>query len=491
MPELSATEETYEIAPEKSGGSGVLFKSLQPIAFGLFIFSLALAPFPLGSNREWSWSLLSLLITLSWICWSLSVWSRPLALTALAKGLHPAIVLAVVALLWGLVQAATFVPERWAHPLWAMANAIDGGKRGAISIAPWHTMTELMKLTTYAMAAWLARIFAERSDDAFRLLDWLIAVGTLYALYGFGLALLGRSQFELFYGMPATRVAHDLAGPFVNHNSYATYCGLMSLCAGARLVNGALAQAKFQIDLKGSFLAIQYVFGQGALWLVAAVLNLSALIATTSKGGNLATFVALAIISIFGILIASRAQRPAHIIIYFAVIVGAVGSLFVINGARLLSNLGDLPTGLDDMRVLLADAAWRMVRDAPFTGLGLGSFQAAYPSYAHVVVPFVIDKAHNDYLELAAGWGLPAALCWWGALLWLTGWCVRGVLTRRRNRVFPLLALGASVLVGTHAIFDFSLQIPAVAITFAAILGLGVAQAFPTHVMEDKVVEES
>jgi hypothetical protein len=44
-----------------------------------------------------------------------------------------------------------------------------------------------------------------------------------------------------------------------------------------------------------------------------------------------------------------------------------------------------------------------------------------------------------------------------------------------------MLAVGAAILVGVHSIFDFSLQMPAIAVTFAAILGLGVAQAFPAR----------
>jgi hypothetical protein len=43
-----------------------------------------------------------------------------------------------------------------------------------------------------------------------------------------------------------------------------------------------------------------------------------------------------------------------------------------------------------------------------------------------------------------------------------------------------MLALSATALVGVQSAFDFSLQIPAVALTYAAILGLGVAQASPT-----------
>jgi hypothetical protein len=40
------------------------------------------------------------------------------------------------------------------------------------------------------------------------------------------------------------------------------------------------------------------------------------------------------------------------------------------------------------------------------------------------------------------------------------------------------LAVSAAVLLGSNALFDFSVQIPAVAITFAALLGMGCAQSF-------------
>lgn len=127
---------------------------------------------------------------------------------------------------------------------------------------------------------------------------------------------------------------------------------------------------------------------------------------------------------------------------------------------------------------MLWNAALRMIQNAPLLGLGLGTYENAYPMYSDTMLPLIMDKAHNDYLELAAGWGLPAAILWWSALAWLAFLCVRGVFIRRHNRVFPMLAVGATILVAVHSIFDFSLQMPAIALTYATILGLGVAQSF-------------
>jgi hypothetical protein len=51
------------------------------------------------------------------------------------------------------------------------------------------------------------------------------------------------------------------------------------------------------------------------------------------------------------------------------------------------------------------------------------------------------------------------------------------VFRRKRDRIFPLAAVGATLLVGLHALVDFSIQIPAVAMYYSFILAMGCAQA--------------
>jgi type IV secretory pathway VirB2 component (pilin) len=54
--------------------------------------------------------------------------------------------------------------------------------------------------------------------------------------------------------------------------------------------------------------------------------------------------------------------------------------------------------------------------------------------------------------------------------------CCKGAITRQQVTV-PCIATGVAFLVGIHSMVDFSLQIQAVALTFMAILGAGVAQS--------------
>jgi hypothetical protein len=44
-----------------------------------------------------------------------------------------------------------------------------------------------------------------------------------------------------------------------------------------------------------------------------------------------------------------------------------------------------------------------------------------------------------------------------------------------------LAAAGCAVIAAGHSLVDFSLQIPAVAIVFAAVLGVGVRQSFSSR----------
>lgn len=222
--------------------------------------------------------------------------------------------------------------------------------------------------------------------------------------------------------------------------------------------------------------------GRVGNFLMAGGMGFSALVAAGSRAGFIAALVGMAAMTALSGTLVARRQTLGWAALASAALLAIAWALFAINGSGLSNGLDVLvETGSDPIRLTLWNAAWRMIEGAPYLGLGLGTFENAYPLYAKDVWPYIMDKAHSDYLELAAGWGLPAAILWWSSILWLVGLCLRGIFIRRRNRQYAIFAVGASVLVGFHSAFDFPLQIPAIAFTFATILGLGVAQSFSTR----------
>jgi hypothetical protein len=62
-------------------------------------------------------------------------------------------------------------------------------------------------------------------------------------------------------------------------------------------------------------------------------------------------------------------------------------------------------------------------------------------------------------------------------MAWLALFCLRGVFARRRDRMFAITGFCAVVLVAVHSTVDFSLQIPAVGLSLATLLGIGLAQS--------------
>jgi O-antigen ligase len=120
----------------------------------------------------------------------------------------------------------------------------------------------------------------------------------------------------------------------------------------------------------------------------------------------------------------------------------------------------------------------RAIGDNPVLGFGYGTFADSFRLYDQNEAPVHYDRAHNTWLENAFEMGVPAALALYVALAGLALTCLRGVRRRHRDWVFPATGVAASVLVALHATVDFSLQIPAVAILYACIMGVACAQSY-------------
>ena len=85
--------------------------------------------------------------------------------------------------------------------------------------------------------------------------------------------------------------------------------------------------------------------------------------------------------------------------------------------------------------------------------------------------------AHNTYLEVFQGLGLLFGSMLVASVVVLVLRCVKGAMTRQKNEMIPCVAASVAFLLGAHSLVDFSLQMEAIAVTFMALLGAGVAQS--------------
>ncbi len=445
----------------------------------LFIATLAWSPFPLGGAIAWAAGLQEILVAACWMLWIIGTFGGPDEFWSSNRIIAGPLLLGVLALGWAVVQITPGVPQNWVHPVWGMASDALGRQiDGVISLNPWRTQAEILKLASYMMAAWLAFRMARRAETAKLLLNAVVAIGTAYALYAFVLEFAGTRQTAVFYSVPWRSLL--ISGPFMLHNSFATYAGMATIAAVARLfASGSEAIIVGRGWRRLAESVMSYCFGRGALLLVAALLTFAGVVASASRAGFAATMCGLVCAAAVSLtIVRSRSSRGWAI----AGTLAAAAPLLILialNGDTLGSRISQLlasDTG-DQIRFSLWGATQRMIVDAPWLGLGLGSFADAYPLYASQTFPFAMDKAHCDYLEFAAGLGLPAATAWWASLIWLAAICLRGVRQRRRNRHYCIAAIGASALVAVHSGVDFSLQLPAVALLYATLMGIGVSQS--------------
>jgi O-antigen ligase len=469
-----------DAAPEATGFA--IERLARAAAIVLLIAVLAWSPFPLGGAVAWATAFNALLLSLAWACWAVAAAFDPEEALSGLRRIWVPVALALGVLVWAVLQATPLLPQSWAHPVWAMAKAIlpESGS-GTVSLNPWRTLGEVLKLATYGMAFWLAFALGRRSEGARWILHGVLAIAALYAVYTFALVILDTTQVEVIFGLPLKKQL--ISGPYRLHNSLATYMGMATLAALLTLLDRAretvvTSRGPRQMMLTGT----QFLFGPGIVFLLATLLLFAAMMASASRGGFAATVIALLVIAIVSIL-ADRGAQRWRMILGGGVAALPLLALLLASSDKLgqrLAVLADAGTP-DDIRLALWDATLRMIQTTPWYGLGLGTFEDAYPMYALKVFPYVMDKAHCDYLEFVAGVGIPAAAVWFIMLAWLAVLCLKGTFDRRRNRMFPLLGFAATIVVAVHSSVDFSLQLPAVGILYAVLLGVGVAQSQRTR----------
>lgn len=388
------------------------------------------------------------------------------------KAIAPESVGFLLVLCWAVIQMLPVTPQTWHHPMWSEAGAALGLElAGSISLTCGAGLESLLRLASYGAVFWLALQWGRDRKQAARLVGAAALAGTVYALYGLAMHFGGLT---MVLWVEKTAYLRDVTGTFINRNSFATYAGLCLLCAAGLYLTGFLKA--LQTARKGRdrmLYLLQQAFVRGAPLLAASLILLTALFLTNSRAGVTASLAALLVLIVFLGPLSRQTGR-----LYKAItlsLLGAALAIFFLSGEAWLDRL----TGTDlerEQRLHIYEQTWQAVSLAPWTGYGLGGFRQVFPIFADETSTHW-DKAHNDWLEMIFELGLPAALLWFAVFIGLAVRCLIGFFTRRRDNVYPLIGFCASILVALHALVDFSLQIPGVAVTFATLLGVGVAQS--------------
>ena len=126
-------------------------------------------------------------------------------------------------------------------------------------------------------------------------------------------------------------------------------------------------------------------------------------------------------------------------------------------------------------------AAWEMVKDRPWSGVGYGAYAQAYPEYRRKLIVTEVSYqrmgAHSEVVRLAAEVGVPGLL----AALWFVGVAAgTGLRIFRRSRDPSVRLLSLAVVAGlatyaVHGLFNSYLGYDKVTVPFW--IGLGTLAA--------------
>ena len=213
--------------------------------------------------------------------------------------------------------------------------------------------------------------------------------------------------------------------------------------------------------------------------LVALFVTGTALLLSASRGGTIATVMGV-LVFLAGLVLCKR-ERIRRTVVFAGIIMLSGVVLLSFSGRELANRLSQTESAVSG-RSEIRDFTREAISERPWLGTGLGTFaDVAVRSRGDKLSPRTapFHRAHNGYLEMIleggyAGFGLVL-----GAIGWLAFWTFSGIIPRHQEGIYCCIGLGAIGVVATHATVDFSLQIPAVAVTFVTLLAIGCAQAVP------------
>lgn len=451
------------------------------LIFRLLMVVVLLAPLPLGANRPWAWSMMAVAVGLLCGVWGvLAVVGKAQAPLPFRR-LWPVAVPFAMVLAWACAQASSLLPSDLWHPLWMAAQpALEivgaGEVVGTVSADPAMTRAAILRLATYGGIFWLAVQLACDRKRAREALILMAAASTLYAVYGLATYFSGA---KTILWMSKWAYVDDLTSTFVNRNAYGAYAGLGMVFCFALFLHAlrpsSRPSAPRAYELAETFLihALPY--------LMALVILGSALLLSHSRGAFISTGAALAVLMIA--LVTGRIVRPRTGLLSAFLVLGMGFAILGMSGDRMVQRFAnETAQDYDEERLNAYHLTMRAIEDAPLTGTGLGAFTPTFRLYRNASLSRAVDwdYAHNIPLEMGLDLGLLAATLFYLCLAAIVGVCVRGLIVRRRDGIYPAAALGAATLLGAHGLVDFSAQMPAIAAMLAMILGIGYAQSWNT-----------
>ena len=344
-------------------------------------------------------------------------------------------------------------------PLTAFLLVVAAQLTFRTTASPYNTRVELQLLVAYLILIHLMNQAYLKSRHWRGLVWFLMGLGFFVSIFGILQNLTFNGKLYWFREM---RYGGLPFGPYVNRNHFAGFAELMIPIALVPLVLGKVRRER--------------------LFIVAlfALVPIIALLFSASRGGIVSFIVEMALLFV---LLLVRRIRSKYVLLGGMVVLVALLAVAWIGVRQVLarfSNYSALEV-TSGKRAAMRHDTWRIFRDHPILGTGLGTLQMVFPPYDSLYDGKIVNHSHNDYLEALAETGILGGVCcaWFLGVLLVESLKGLGGLGSSFNSALNLSGLvGCSGLL-VHSLFDFNLHIPANALLFFVAAHLATARIQP------------
>ena len=337
-------------------------------------------------------------------------------------------------------------------------------------------------MLAYLAAFVLAAYAFEAREGKNVLIPGLIVLGSLEAAYGMVQYLTG---YQKIFGFTKQFYTDDATGTYINRNHFAGFLELVIPFAAMMVFYNLQSRSAHGVPERQRLRGGRYSLSLHAPILFYVFIVILLLIAVVFSRSRMGIFSVLASLILMAFLGRLGGGRRAWMVITLLVIACSMTYAVWIGIDPVISRFEALtPSGPENAygRAIIWKQASGIIRDYPTVGTGLGTFVTAFRRYQTTSLDSLVDHAHNDYLEVTADTGiLGAALLFIPIIGLLFKMILAYVEARNPYRRSVLLAcIGGSAALLIHSVADFNLQIPANALLFAVILGIGSKATYST-----------
>ena len=340
------------------------------------------------------------------------------------------------------------------------------------SVNPGVSLERAQYLSTYILLFAVALSVLKQPDARVTLTAALTLAGAIVALYvlmqyTFGDPIFGAGELTGKWRTFGTLGNPNWTGEFL------AVAALVSLCRYVHLRTQASSDSAKNLTL------------------AALILIVLALASTLARGAWVSFLIGAA-----ALVLVSRGVASFRLRSFFVPVAVTMAGIAVVIVLPLFTNVAAVDHLLNlksvNGRLWISAVTWKMIRDAPLTGHGLGTFGQLFPNYqaealsqpwAERFIPNAsfTSYAHNDYLQLWAELGIFGLLAF-GVLIWMV--LRRGRALARDPIVLGCWAAVISILV--NAAVGFPLHLPTTLMLFVVLIA-AVEAAVPAGVAEIRV----